>query len=239
MKTPRTLLLLAVSAVLFGAPAAALAANAAKPADSTPAPAATKSTAATPAPTPSSQDAAALYQTDNYKLRPTDIISVNVVDDPNATHDYRISVDGTVQLVYLDSAPALKVSGLTIAGARSAITAAYVDNKIFIRPSITIDVKEFSSRRINVLGQVGKPGPVYFPPEKDMTLVEAVTEAGGPTEKAAATVNITRILPDGTTTVLHDVDLYGATKDAKKDIPLQEGDTIMLGESAFANVWQH
>jgi protein involved in polysaccharide export with SLBB domain len=86
---------------------------------------------------------------------------------------------------------------------------------------------------------VGKPGPVYIPAQKDMTLVEAITEAGGPTEKAAATVNITRILPDGSTTTLKDVDLYGAMHDAKKDVQLQEGDNIFLGESAFANVYQH
>ena len=28
-------------------------------------------------------------------------------------------------------------------------------------------------------------------------------------------------------------------KDTNNDVPLQEGDTIFLGESAFANVWQH
>jgi polysaccharide biosynthesis/export protein len=232
MKTPPAFLLLAVSAVLCAAPAAAWAADSAKPADSKAAP-------ATPAPTLTSQDAAASYQSDNYKLRPTDVISVKVVDDPSADNDYRINMDGTIQLIYLDSAPPLKVSELSVSAARNAIIKAYVDNKIFIRPSINIDVKEFSSRRINVNGQVGKPGPVYIPAQKDMTLVEAITEAGGPTEKAAATVNITRILPDGNTKTLTNVDLYGAMKDAKKDIPLQEGDTIFLGESAFANVWQH
>jgi polysaccharide export outer membrane protein len=232
MKTPRTILLLAASTLLFGAPAIALASGSDQPA-------AAKSPSDIVVVKGTSLDAGASYQTDNYKLRPTDVINVNVVDDPNATHDYRINVDGTVQLVYLDAVSPLKLAGLTIADAKKAITKAYVDNKIFIRPSITIDVKEFSTRRINVNGQVGKPGPIYIPAEKDMTLVEAITEAGGPTDKAAATVNITRILPDGKTTTLQDVDLYGAMKDAKKDVPLQEGDTIFLGESAFANVWQH
>ncbi|HTB63830.1 MAG TPA: polysaccharide biosynthesis/export family protein [Opitutales bacterium] len=223
-------------------PATAWAADAAKPADA-------KSTATKPADAKSStnstagsataQDAGASFQTDNYRLRPTDKININVVDDAAATHNYQISVDGTVQLIYLDSAPPLKLSGLTLMDAKQAIIKAYVDNKIFIKPSITLEVTDFSARRVNVFGQVAKPGAVYFPPEKDLTLVTAIADAGGPTEKAAATVTITRINPDGTTKVLENVDLYGATKDAKKDILLQEGDTITLGESAFADVWHH
>jgi protein involved in polysaccharide export with SLBB domain len=238
MKTLRLILSLAVAAVLVGAPATAWAADAAKPANTATAtkPADVKAGTNTPA---TSQDAGASFQTDNYHLRPTDKINVNVVDDAAATHNYQISVDGTVQLIYLDASPPLKLSGLTLMEAKQLITKAYVDGKIFIKPSISVEVTDFSARQVNVLGQVGKPGPVFFPPQKDLTLVTAITIAGGPTEKAAATVNITRINPDGTTQILKDVDLYGATKDAKKDILLQEGDTITLGESAFADVWHH
>jgi len=232
MKNLRTLFLLALAVAAFGTLPAARAADAAKPADA-------KSSTVKPTVMATSQDAAASYQYDNYHLRPTDIITVSIVDDPSASHDYSINVDGTVQLVYLDSSPALKLSGLTVADAKKVVTKAYVDNKIFIKPSIAIDVKQYSSRKILVSGQVGKPGPVYIPAQKDMTLVAAVMEAGGPTEKAAATCNITRILPDGSTKVLKDQPLYEAVMDAKKDIQLQEGDTIFVGESAFANVWQH
>jgi len=70
--------------------------------------------------------------------------------------------------------------------------------------------------------------------QKDMTLVEAITEAGGPTNQAASTVTITRIMPDGSTRVLENVDLYGAMKDAKKDIPLQDGDTVSLSSKLLA-----
>jgi len=238
MKTYRILFLLVASAVLFGVPAALRAADSPKPANSKPTDA--KLTANLPLLNKQlSQDAAASYQTDNYKLRPTDGITINVVDDASATHDYHIGIDGTVQLIYLDAAPPIKLAGLTIADAKKAVIKAYVDNKIYNAPSIIIDVKDYSTRRISVLGQVMKPGPVYIPAQKDMTLVAAIAEAGGPTEKAAATVTINRIQADGTPKTLENVDLYGAMKDARKDIPLQEGDSIFLGESAFANVYQH
>jgi protein involved in polysaccharide export with SLBB domain len=228
MKTYRTLLLVAATAFLLGA-LVTMAADSTNSADS-------KSTVSAPAAKLISQDAAALYQADNYKIRPTDVITVDIADDEKASRDYRISVDGTTLVTYL-SKP-IKLAGLTVDAAVAAVGQAYIDAKIFAKPQITITVKEFSPRRINVLGQVGKPGPVYIPAQKDMTLVEAITEAGGPTRIAARTVNITRILPDGTTLALKNVDLYGAVKDAKKDIPLQEGDTILLGESLTGADWQ-
>jgi len=178
------------------------------------------------------------YQPNNYVLRPTDVIGVNVVDDPRASSDYTISSDGTVGLTYLDPDKPLKVEGLTVAEAVKAIIHAYVEQKIFIKPTINITVKNYAERRINVVGAVGSPGWVIIPPQQNLSLVSAITQAHGPTPRAAATVNITRIMPDGSTKVFKDVDLYKAYKGSGPDFPLQEGDTIFLGESAFANVWQ-
>jgi len=184
----------------------------------------------------STGNAAASLQTDNYKLRPTDVIHVNVVDDSRAVGDFRVSVDGTVQLTYLNDQP-IKVVGLSTGDAAKLIIKTYVDSGIFVKPSITVSVTEYAPQRVNFIGQVIKPGPVFIPPSKKLTLVNAFSEAGGPTNNAAGTVDITRINPDGTTTTLKNVDLLGATKDAKKDIPLQEGDTITLGQSLLGDVW--
>jgi protein involved in polysaccharide export with SLBB domain len=85
---------------------------------------------------------------------------------------------------------------------------------------------------------VANPGWVVIPPEQNLSLVSAIAQAHGPTPRAAATVTITRKMPDGTTKIFNNVDLYKATKGTGPDFPLQEGDTISLGESAFANVWQ-
>lgn len=235
MKTPHPLLSVAAFAIWFIVPAAAQAADATKAADAKSA-AEASAPIHFPMPKATSQDAAASFQMDNYRLRPTDVITVDIVDDDKASRDYGISVDGTTLMTYL-SKP-VKLAGLTVVQAVATVSQAYTDAKIFTKPQITITVKEFSPRRINVLGAVGKPGAVYMPAQKDLTLVAAITEAGGPTRNAATTVTITRVRPDGTTIVLKDVDLKGAVLDAGKDIPLQEGDTIFLGESPWGNGWQ-
>jgi len=178
------------------------------------------------------------YQTSNYVLRPTDIIFVNVIDDPKANGEFTIGVDGTVGLTYLDPDKPLNVQGLTVAEATKLISRAYVDQKIFIKPTINVTIKTYAERRINVMGAVSSPGLVIIPPEQTLSLVSAIAQAHGPTPRAAATVTITRKMPDGTTKTYDNVDLYKATKGTGPDFPLQEGDTIMLGESPFANVWQ-
>jgi protein involved in polysaccharide export with SLBB domain len=178
------------------------------------------------------------YQLNNYVLRPTDIIAVNVIDDPKANGEFTIGVDGTVGLTYLDPDHPLKVEGLTVAEVTKLISRAYVDQKIFIKPTINVTIKTYAERRINVLGAVANPGWVVIPPEQNLSLVSAIAQAHGPTPRAAATVTITRKMPDGTTKIFNNVDLYKATKGTGPDFPLQEGDTISLGESAFANVWQ-
>ncbi len=182
------------------------------------------------------KDAAASFQTNNYLLRPTDVINVNVAEDNAATKDYRISVEGTVTLVYLNDHP-LKVSGMTKEEVANLIRKTYIAEQIYKNPSVTVDVREFSVRTINVLGQVAKPGQVMIPAQKDMTLVNAISAAGGYTEKAATTVNITRVLADGKT-MKFTADLKAAVLDASKDIPIQEGDTISLGESFLADAWK-
>jgi len=198
--------------------------------------AAAASAGSAPAAAPVGKDIAALFQTNNYTLRPTDVINVNVAEDIAATKDYRVSVEGTVSLVYLNDHP-LKVSGLTKEEAANLIRKTYVDEKIYQKPSVTVDIREFSVRLVNVLGQVARPGQIQIPAQKAMTLVNAIAAAGGYTEKAATVVTITRVLSDGKFQTFQ-ADLKAAVKDASKDISIQENDTISLGESFLADAWK-
>ena len=88
---------------------------------------------------------------------------------------------------------------------------------------------------VNFMGQVNHPGPIPVP-VGGLTLVQALTEAGGPTTSAVSHVDITRINSDGSTKVLKNVDLRGAVKGTAMDIPLQNGDTIFLGQNLLRGV---
>ncbi len=226
MKISRAFSLVIASSLLACWPVLASAADAPKATDAKPA-----STTATNA------DVAASFQAGNYKLRPTEVISVKVVDDDRASGSFRIGIDGNVQLPYIQDHP-VKVAGLSASQAADLIAKAYVDQQIFVKPSVNVSVTEFVPEEVYFLGEVNKQGSIPIPAGQTLTLTQALAAANGPTHNAAATVTITRINTDGTTSVLKDVDLLGATKDKKKDIALQEGDTITLGQSLLGNVWQ-
>jgi len=231
MKACRALLFAVLATLVCGWPAAHAADSDTKPA----------ATAAKKADVKSVSDTAnpgSAYQTNNYVLRPTDVIAVNIIDDPKASGEFTISSDGTVGLTYLDPDKPLKVDGMTVAEAVKAISHAYVDQKIFIKPTITVTVKSYAERRINVLGQVNSPGWVIIPPQQDLTLVQAISQAHGPTPRASRFVLITRKMPDGSTKPFPNVDLLAAMKGSGPDFPLQEGDTITVFESTFANDFQ-
>jgi len=170
-----------------------------------------------------------------YLLRASDVIRVDVVDDPKASHEYKIGVDGKIRPVYLKAS--IPLAGLSAAAAEEVLGRAYVGEGIFSKPQISVSVKEYTEQRINFLGQVNHPGPVSIPPEKELSLVTAFSQAGGHTRNASRYCTITRLLPNGKSTAIR-LDLRGAVEDAKKDIMLQDGDTVFMGESLLGNDWQ-
>ncbi len=183
----------------------------------------------------STVNAASSFESGNYKLRLTDVIGINVVDDAKASGEFKIDIDGNVLLPYLPDQP-VKLAGLSTTDAAKAIIKAYVDQKIFVKPSITVVVKVAAPRYIIFLGQVSHQGKIEIPMSKEMTLSNALAEAGGPMPNADRYVTITRVNPDGTTKTLSKVDLKAAVTEGK-DVPLQEGDIITLGQSLLGDVW--
>jgi polysaccharide export outer membrane protein len=164
----------------------------------------------------------------NYVLHTTDLVSIKVTQDANIAIQARIDSDGTVSFTYLDDP--VKLSGLTVNQAIKAIAKLYTDHQIFIKPQVSLVVLEYAEQHINVVGQINHPGPVIIPPGETMTLVSAVTAAGGHTRIASPDVTITRMLPDGKSQTIH-ADLKSAMVDASKDIPLQDGDTVYVDEA--------
>lgn len=218
----KVLPLLVFAIILFdnGLSPAAFASEAVKPTEAKPPP-----SPAAPVKSPASK---------TYLLRTADVISVDVVDDARANHEYKLTADGTVKPVYLSQS--IKLAGLSAAAAEDALGKAYVDAGVFAKPQITVTVKEYTERRIYFVGEVNHPGAVVIPPEQELSLVAAFSLAGGHNQNASRYCTITRLLPDGKSTTIK-MDLRGAVEDAKKDIMLQEGDAVLLGQSALGGDW--
>jgi protein involved in polysaccharide export with SLBB domain len=116
-----------------------------------------------------------------------DVFDVRVVGEADLSGTYRVGADGTIDFPYVGR---MEVVGLRPGQVQQQLTTRLKDG--YLRnPQISVLVKEWNSRKVNVLGQVSKPGPVpYFP---RMTIVDAISAAGGFTVIAAKnTVHLRR-----------------------------------------------
>ena len=168
--------------------------------------------------------------TSQYKLRPLDVLTVRVFQEPDLDTVYKVSQNGMIVLPLIN---AVKVAGLTVQEAQAHIKALF-EKDYLVKADVSIFISEYSPRRVYVIGQVNRPGEVMFPPEENMTLSKAIAGAMGTTRLAnLRAINIKRILPGGEVKVF-EIDFRAIlNKDGAKDFPVLDGDTIEVQEAMF------
>jgi polysaccharide export outer membrane protein len=160
-------------------------------------------------------------------LGPGDVFVLEIVGEKELPHEYQVASDGTVDVPYVQQ---LKVEGLEPQQVAALVREQLIERKILTQPSVTVRVLEYNSKRVTILGQVQKPGS--FPLSPGMTLVQAVSVAGGFNAIANRDrINITRRTQGGTKTVV--VSFDAINEGSAPDIPLQAGDQIYVHERLF------
>lgn len=165
--------------------------------------------------------------TERNVLGPGDIFSMEIVGEKDLPHEYQVASDGTVDLPYLHT---LKVADLEAQEVGRLIREKLIEQKVLTDPAVVVQVKVFASRQVTLLGQVAKPGS--FPLAPGMSLIQAISEAGGLTAVANGDhVNLTRKISGGKQTV--EVSVTDIIDGKAPDIPLQAGDQIYVHERLF------
>src|SRR5258705_10146675 len=158
-----------------------------------------------------------------YQIGPRDLIAVHVDEDAKLNGDRRVGEDGTVNLPLLGD---VKVAGKTT-GEITAMLKKLLEDKYMQRASVDVQVLEFRSRPISVIGAVKQPGNLGF--SGRWTLLEALTAAGGLIENHGNVAYILRRadngLSDQGTIDLDDLLLRG---DPKLKIPIYANDLINI-----------
>jgi protein involved in polysaccharide export with SLBB domain len=165
--------------------------------------------------------------TERNVIGPGDIFTMQIVGEKDLPSEYQVASDGTVDLPYLHT---VKVADLEAQEVARLIRDKLVEAKILADPSVVVQVRQFASRQVTMLGQVAKPGSVPLVP--GMTLIQAISQAGGLSAVANSDhVNVTRKTATGNQTIVVSV---GDIIDGKApDIPLQAGDQIYVHERIF------
>lgn len=165
--------------------------------------------------------------TERYVLGPGDTFTLEIVGEKDLPHEYQVASDGTVDLPYVHT---LKVADLEAQQVARLMRDRLIAEKVLSDPSVVVQVKEYASRKVTVLGQVAKPGS--YPLVPGMSLIQAISEAGGLTAVASGThVSLTRKGTKGQQTV--EVDVEAISEGRGPDVPLQAGDQIYVRERIF------
>lgn len=162
------------------------------------------------------------------EIGPGDLFKVAVLGEKELPPEYRVQPDGTVDFPYLDR---IQVSGLEPQQIVDLIKKGLIERKILVDPQITLIVTQYNSKKVSVVGAVGKPG--NLPWTEGMKLVDAISAAGGLNSVADGDhVRITRLV-GASKTVTAIVSVDDITDGKLGDIPLQAGDTIKVDQRMF------
>lgn len=164
----------------------------------------------------------------NQQVGPGDVLEVVVVGEEKLPKDYEINPDGSLDFPY---APSIKVAGLEPRQIAGAIREQLIEAKYLLNPQVQVKVKTFNSKKIQIIGQVSKPGPMPY--QDGMTLVQAISAAGWFTPLADTNhVQVIRLVRGGAS-VNAIVSVDAITDNARPDVKLQQGDTIKVDQRLF------
>ncbi len=159
-------------------------------------------------------------------LGPGDVLEVRVYQEPEISGTYQVGTQGDVMFPLCER---VVVSGLTPNGAAEKLRACLSDG--FMRnPQVSVLVKEYNSKKVFVFGEVQKPGT--FVCEDGMSIVQAVTLAGGFTKSAAQnSTSVTRRVNGQEVKVKVNVQDIALGK--APNFTLEPGDIVYVPESLF------
>ncbi|MFL5319063.1 MAG: polysaccharide biosynthesis/export family protein [Myxococcaceae bacterium] len=159
-------------------------------------------------------------------LGPGDLVEIRVFQEPDLTGVWRVSPEGVIDYPLCGK---VTLQGKTSSSAADSLQSCLA--KGFLKhPSVAVVVREYNSKKIFVIGEVQKPGT--FPYEDNMSIIQAVTLAGGFTKLAAKNnTTVTRVIEGREQKIRVPVDDIGVGRE--KNFVLLPGDIVFVPESFF------
>lgn len=161
-----------------------------------------------------------------------DLIGVSVYDSPELTRTIRVDADGLIHLPMVKQL--IQAAGLYPSELEKSITEVLIKENVLINPVVTVSVVEYRSRPITVAGAV--KSPVTFQAMGTVTLLDAISRAGGISENAGAVILVNRqqTAENGTSSALvQRIPVHGllSGEDLSLNLILKGGEEIRIPEA--------
>jgi len=164
---------------------------------------------------------------EDYRIGPEDVLQVTVWRNDNLSREVAVRPDGKISMPLIND---VQAAGLTALELRNEIARRL--KEYVTAPDVTVAVKEIKSLRVNVVGEVQRPGVLDL--KRRVTVLEAISMAGGLTPFAKANdLVVIRKQPDGRTLRIGVKYKDLIRGDDRQNILLQRDDTIYVPQSLF------
>jgi polysaccharide export outer membrane protein len=171
-----------------------------------------------------------------------EVLKVTVFDEPQLSGSFRVDADGTFTYPFIGR---IKAAGESLRSIEATLSKLLADG--YVRsPQVKIEVEQPRSQSVFVVGEVRAPGKYALTGQ--MTLIEALAQAGSTTSSAGTDVLILRAAPtdgppaaegeaNGNVTRVSLTDLQAGR--LHQNVTLNEGDTIFVPKAERFYVTGH
>ncbi len=163
---------------------------------------------------------------DEYRLGSGDTVRITVFENPDMTTETQISESGNITFPLLGE---VTIGGLSRSAAEAKLAGMLKEGGFVNQPQLNINILEYRSQQISVLGQVNKPGKYAL--DGPSNVLDLISLAGGVNETGADQITI--IKNDQGKAVKNTINLVDLfqTGSLEENIEVNDGDVIHVGRA--------
>lgn len=180
-----------------------------------------------------------------YVVGPQDVLSITVFNEPALSGRFTVESDGTINYPLIGR---VSVAGKTLRAVQEELTTRLASGYL-VNPQVTVLVEQYRSQSIFVMGEVRQPGKHII--TGNLSLLEALSQAGGPTPSAGTEVIVRRPKAPGApvgpvdptddtqSDVVARVSLQDVQTGRAAHVTIRDGDTIFVPKAEMFFVTGH
>ena len=155
------------------------------------------------------------------QIGPGDVVNVHVYDTPELEQSARVTDTGDIQLSLIGS---VHVGSMTPEQAAREIERVLISKDVMKYPSVTVNVLNYETETVSVVGQVNRPGAVQITASR--SVIDMISLSGGFTDFADRHILIRRKGPPAEVVPFY---FSNDPREAvRNDVQVEPGDTVIV-----------
>ena len=170
-----------------------------------------------------------------YHLHLSDRLELQFPFSPDYNETVTVQPDGRISLREVDP---IEVVGKTVLEVQSLVQQAYIG--ILHEPRVSLSLKDFQVPSFYASGEIGRPGRYEL--HNEITLLEAISEAGGMLNERARKTEVVVFRPQGNGTYesrVIDLKKMLMAKGVQEDFAIAPGDIIYVPQNRMSKVQRY